>query len=154
MRNTFDSTVNPAAPVAATVAHTGHIGTSGVQGHSCGPLFPWSIVGEGSLTTGGCFYAIRETYDVHTPRCYFAAGDREAYDRAYSQTEAYARQEVVETDVGNISLNLPSGDVMPVAENDPYMVNHDAIVDALESYADDEDEDEAPAGFWYAPFAM
>lgn len=147
MRNTFDQSVNPCMPAA----HSGHVGTSGVQAHSCGPLFPWSIVGEGDLSTGGCFYAIRETYDIHTPRCYFAAGDREAYDRAYSQTEAYARQEVVETAVGNISLNLPSG---AVAENDPYMRNHDAIVDALESYEDEDEDDEATAGFWYVPFAL
>lgn len=61
-------------------SHIGHVGTSGIQAHSAGPIFPFTIVHVGYPDRG---YVVAENQDdgTSTPRFYFhdAATRRDAY---------------------------------------------------------------------------
>lgn len=106
-----------------TKAHSGHVGNSGIQKHSCGPLFPWvhTQVGndngvnywkhpDGSETPHRPFHdrdSWRESYRLAEEDCRRAKGRKERAaeaDRRLKQVQAFARGEI---DFGG--RELPNG---------------------------------------------
>lgn len=94
-------------------AHTGFVGSSGVQAHSAGPLFPMMIRGVGNTVQafGG--------EDQQGPRYPFSWGDSESHSIAYAQAEKDARTMLAAMQAGETDLTAGldySQDYDPVAK--------------------------------------
>ena len=67
-------------------AHTGHLGTGGVQAHSAGPHFPMII-----RCVGNSLQAIDGSTMKEGPKYPFNPGDSQSFYAAYAQAEADAK---------------------------------------------------------------
>jgi len=76
-------------------AHIGHIGTSGIQGHSAGEIFPWVIVIQGYPV--GAVYAMKGNRKL-TPHVF---NGQEEFGTAHELATEDARKEVLNNEQTN-----------------------------------------------------
>ena len=67
-------------------AHQGHNGVGGVQQHSCGPLYPFTVVVLAGDKSGVC-YAMHGSTGRKMPEHRFEVGSRESFFKAHAAAE-------------------------------------------------------------------